>query len=43
MKIIFPILAAIFIVSCSSKVIVKKDSCKPIYDGALLECEEAKK
>ncbi len=29
--------------ACSSKVIVKKDTCKDIFDGALLECERVEK
>lgn len=29
--------------ACSSKVIVKKDTCKEIYGGALLECERVEK
>lgn len=38
------ILATVFVLgACSSKVIVKKDSCKDIYDGALMECEQVNK
>ncbi len=29
--------------ACSSKVLVKKDTCKEVYGGALLECEQVKK
>lgn len=29
--------------SCSSKVIVKKDTCKEIYGGVLLECEKVER
>lgn len=28
---------------CSNKVLVKKESCKEVFDGALLECERVKK
>lgn len=36
-------LGVVFTVGCSSKVIVKKDTCKDIYDGALMECETVSK
>lgn len=42
-SILFLALLTSLISSCASKVIVKKDTCVPIYDGALLECEEVKK
>lgn len=29
--------------ACSSTVIVKKDTCKDIYGGTLMECEQVKK
>lgn len=44
MKLLILAFAAFFVSSCSSnKVIVKKDTCKDIYDGVLMECERVKK
>lgn len=36
-------LALSFAAGCSSTVIVKKDTCKDIYGGALMECQEVSK
>lgn len=33
----------LILVGCSSKVLVKKDSCKEVYGGTLLECERVEK
>lgn len=43
MKYILFALFAFSISACSTKVIVKKDTCKDIYGGALLECERVEK
>lgn len=43
MRILGLILMAVLASSCSSKVIVKKDTCTDIYGGALMECEQVKK
>ena len=44
MKLIVLIVLAMALTSCGTKkVLVKKDSCKDVYDGALLECEMAEK
>lgn len=38
------ILALAFVLaSCSNKVLVKKETCKEVFDGALLECEKVEK
>lgn len=42
-KTILGLLALIAFSACSSTVIVKKDTCKDIYGGALMECEEVSK
>jgi hypothetical protein len=34
---------ALTLASCSNKVLVKKDSCKEVFGGALLECEKVEK
>lgn len=40
----FLLLVLLFLISaCSSKVIVKRDTCKEIYGGTLLECERVEK
>lgn len=43
MKFLLLIAATLVLGACSSKVLVKKDSCKEVFDGALLECETVKK
>ncbi len=37
------VLSALVLSACSSKVIVNKESCKEIYGGTLMECEQVKK
>ncbi len=37
------VFAALLLSACSSKVIVNKESCKEIYGGTLMECEQVKK
>lgn len=32
-----------FLTACSSKVMVKKDTCKEVYGGTLMECEKVSK
>lgn len=44
MKLFIMSLISIFVfMACATKVLVKKGSCVEVYDGALLECEKAKK
>jgi hypothetical protein len=34
---------ALALTGCSKKVLVKKDTCKDVYDGLLMECEKVDK
>lgn len=43
MKCILLVGILLSITACSTTVIVKKDTCKEIYGGTLLECEPVKK
>lgn len=37
------VLLVFILASCSNKVLVKKETCKEVFDGALLECEKVEK
>jgi hypothetical protein len=40
---IFIAVTFLFLTACSSKVMVKKDTCKEVYGGTLMECEKVSK
>lgn len=42
-KALLALLGLVALSACSSTVIVKKDTCKDIYGGALMECEQVSK
>jgi hypothetical protein len=42
-KVLSALLGLLALSACSSTVIVKKDTCKDIYGGALMECQEVSK
>ena len=44
MKLLISVSLLMFaLVGCSNKVLVKKDSCKEVFGGVLLECESVSK
>jgi hypothetical protein len=42
-KLFFALVSLFALAACSSTVVVKKDTCKDIYGGALMECQEVSK